>query len=62
MSILSSQVGSAESPEIAKGTICFSPKLRLHLSSELETEDKMLKGQRFAREERALLSGNKKKK
>ena len=47
--------------ELAKGTICFSPKLRLHLASQLETEGKMLKGQRLAREERALLSNKKKK-
>ena len=46
--------------EIAKGTICFSPELRQHLSVELETEGKMLKGQRLAREERPLLAEKKK--
>ena len=46
--------------EIAKGTICFSPKLREYMALKIGEDAKMMKGQRLAREERALL-GKKKK-
>ena len=48
--------------EIAKGTILFSPKLREWMADHLGEEAKMMKGQRIAREERALISQKPKKK
>ena len=48
--------------EISKGTVMFSPKLREYMADKLNEEAKVMKGQRLAREERALLSGRTPKK
>ena len=48
--------------EISKGTIMFSPKLREYMADKLKEEAQVMKGQRLAREERALLSGRTPKK
>ena len=48
--------------EISKGTVMFSPKLREYMADKLNEEAKVMKGQRMAREERALLASGRKKK